>query len=69
MIINVLYYNLDRFTIDEVNQVYQHVKEQLPNNAILVAIPQDMELKQYLLDEKYFNATDIFSSYNNGSIE
>ena len=69
MIINALYYDLDRFTIDEVNQTYQHVKEQLPNNTILVAIPYGMELKQYLLDEKNFNVTDIFSSYNKGSIE
>lgn len=69
MIINALYYNLDQLTMDEVNQAYQHVKKQLPNNAILVAIPYGMELKQYPLNEKYFNATDIFSSYNKGSIE
>lgn len=62
MTINVLHYDLSQFDIAEINEVYNHVKEQLPNDSILIAIPQGIDFEQYELKENYDSRYDTFST-------
>ena len=44
IMIDIFYYDIDKYDIDEIRQMYDNVKKALPEEDVLIAIPKGINL-------------------------